>query len=67
MNKVTTAFVTELSGKESSHYVLADGVTILPNGTLMLTYERDINGNISDGHIYAPGQWKEISIQTENQ
>lgn len=66
MSTQTAAYVTEQSGKEEVHYVLADGVTVLPNGVLLLTYDRDAMGNVAEGHIYAPGQWKQVNVQQED-
>ena len=45
------------------HYIVPGGVDVLHNGSLLLIHEIDVNGNVIDGHIYAPGQWKEVSIE----
>lgn len=67
MTTVTLAYVTDVDNKDDTHYVLRDGVSVLPNGCLILTYERDEKGTMLNGHIYAPGQWKQVSIQQEDQ
>jgi hypothetical protein len=51
---------------DHTHYTLDDGVTILPNGVLLLVYERDATGNMTEGYAYAPGQWLGVTI-TEHQ
>ena len=64
-NTSTAAYVTDAKDRDFTHHVLPDGVSVLPNGALLLTYERDVNGNVREGHIYAPGAWKEVNIQQE--
>lgn len=65
MPTTTIAYVTDSNSKEYEHIVLSDGVTVLPNGTLLLTYDRDSEGKLVEGHIYAHGQWKEVNIQRQ--
>lgn len=65
MSTSTVAYVTTEELQDQMHYVLPDGVTVLPNGALMLTYSRDNKGNLQEGHIYAPGCWKEVNVQQE--
>lgn len=67
MTTVTVAYVTNVDDKDDTHYVIQDGLAVLPNGALILTYERDAKGTMLNGHIYAPGQWKQVSIQQEEQ
>lgn len=64
-NTSTVAYVTTEEHQDEPHYVLPDGVTVLPNGSLLLTYSRDNKGNLQEGHIYAPGAWKEVNVQQE--
>lgn len=62
---MVTAFVTDYIGKEWPHHCIDDGVLCPANGSLVLIYDRNEKGHIKEGHIYAPGHWKEVSIQTE--
>jgi hypothetical protein len=66
MSTTTVAYVTTEDAQDEPHYVLPDGVTVLPNGALMLTYSRDNKGNLQEGHIYGPGCWKEVNVQQED-
>lgn len=62
----TAVYVTDSDGRQDElHYVMRDGVSVLPNGALLLTYNRDEKGSILEGHIYAPGCWKYANIQQE--
>ncbi len=56
------ANVTDDKGHEDTHYCLDDGVLNPPNGSLVLIYDRNEAGHIQEGHIYAPGTWKQVNI-----
>lgn len=60
-----TVYVTKTDNRDETHYCLDDGVLFPSNGTLVLIGERNDAGHIMDGHVYAPGQWKEVNIQSE--
>lgn len=60
-----TAYVTKLDSKEERHYCLDDGGLFPANGTIVLISDRNSQGHIREGHVYAPGQWEEVNIQDE--
>jgi hypothetical protein len=43
--------------------VLDDGIHVGPGGELILEAEIDMNGNMTEGRIYAPGAWKEVTVE----
>lgn len=65
MTKVTLVHVRTPKGEEPPYYAADDGVTILPNGVLMLVAERNTEGRVVEGTFYAPGQWHEVTITQE--
>lgn len=59
------AYVTDKNDREHPHHCLNDGILFPANGTVVLICERNENGHIKEGHVYAPGQWREVNIQTD--
>lgn len=51
MSTQTAVYATTEDSQDEPHYVLPDGVTVLPKW---------------EGHIYAPGCWKETNVQQED-
>lgn len=56
-------YVNEPSGSQDHHCCLDDGVSVLPNGALVLVYDRDDRGLTTGGMIFAPGAWKSVIIE----
>lgn len=59
--------VVDADGKDHTFYCMEGGVRITPSGCLVLQSGADVNGQILEGHIYAPGQWKEINVWKEEE
>jgi hypothetical protein len=61
-----TAYVTYKDGAgEDRFQCIQDGVSVDPSGALFLISKRDPTGRIIEGHIIAPGQWREVNLQSE--
>lgn len=65
----TVAYVTKTDGTEDRHIVTSrDGVTVGQTGCLILCYDKSMEtGMMSEGHIIAAGQWREVNIQLEEE
>jgi len=60
--------ITDKDGEEvHPHYCLDDGVLNPPNGSLVLISDRNTSGQIQEGFIYAPGEWKRVNITPNNE
>lgn len=51
------------AGMYPVYKVMNDGIHVGPGGELILASKIDVNGNMIEGRIYAPGAWKEINIE----
>jgi hypothetical protein len=59
------AYVTDEKGDQETCFCIPGGIRINPIGALVLISTEE-DGNITEGQIFAPGEWTKVTIEQDD-